>query len=265
MGVLVKRRLSFFQGWRVDSRQVLSSRWTCPRRWAPIKGDTNRRRRSYLVLLHGVRQPRYGPITLGGCSWFARFVSGSPSPTLFPVSLVPRPCREVDLHRSGTRCCLRSSRRASNLSFRGVGCLVNGEEGTRGWPCTWATGTQQCPAVWLVHEPTVLCFSLYSPLTPPVASFKYTDKHYSDRAQPIFSLTVYICRSLVSLLLAVTMRRLARLHTPHGRNSLLRLLEITETLLYVSWWFCYRFRIRSLYRVHYHWFFRFKIWRSVKR
>lgn len=108
------------------------------------------------------------------------------------MSLVPRPCREVDLHRSGTWCCLRSSRRASNLSFRGVGCSVNGEEGTRGWPCTWATGTQQCPAVWLVHEPTVLCFSLYSPLTPPVASFKYTDRHYSDRARPIFSLTVYI-------------------------------------------------------------------------
>lgn len=60
--------------------------------------------------------------------------------------------------------------------------------GTRGWPCTWATGTPQSCVPPLCGSCTSrLCFSLYSPPTPPVASREYTDGHYSDRARSISS------------------------------------------------------------------------------
>lgn len=156
------------------------------------------------ILLHGVRHNKHGRwvALLLALSWSASsYPVRNPSPTLFRLALP----REVDLRRSATprsSAPLREREEKTErererelcacVTFaRGVARFVKKGEwwGREGGPAPGPRGHRTACVPPLCGSCTSrLCFSLYSPPTPPVASREYTDGHYSDRARSIFSL-----------------------------------------------------------------------------
>lgn len=159
-------------------------------------------------------------------SWSASsYPVRNPSPTLFRLALP----REVDLRRSATprsSAPLREREEKTErerelcacVTFaRGVARFVKKGEwwGREGGPAPGPRGHRTACVPPLCGSCTSrLCFSLYSPPTPPVASREYTDGHYSDRARSIFSLA--------------TTTRSTHTHTTHTYSACNEFLENPE-------------------------------------